>query len=372
MIGHRINLYMQVKQSIKVKALGEAFDTMLQVRYSALCCRRDVQHHATIPLANICAPRQHVIGGYRMTLQQMRYLLAILDSGSITAAAQAFYISQSSLSEALREVEREYGIKVFNRTNRGVTPTAEGIELISMIRCVVQQDDLIAERFSPGTLRRGIERLTVSSQRYSFVVEAISALMNARPENLFSFTLRETDTEEILSDVRTFRSNVGVISITSQNKDVVGRELERSGLNFAPIVEVAPCVVLSAKHPLAGKSKVRLADLEGLPRIVFEQRNGASEYYAEDPLPEAPHRGVVEVRDRGSMVSLLNLTDAYAIGSGLSAQGMDKGTVAVPLATNEKMSIGYVLNPRAAENALVEEYLAELKSLSRGAGQSRL
>ena len=115
-----------------------------------------------------------------MTLQQMRYLLAIADCGSISAAAQAFYVSQSSLSEALREVEREYGLKVFNRTNRGVTPTSEGLELISMVRRVVQQDDLIVERFAPGSFTGRTARLTVSSQRYSFVVTSIAALAGRR------------------------------------------------------------------------------------------------------------------------------------------------------------------------------------------------
>ena len=306
-----------------------------------------------------------------MTLQQMRYLLAIMDSGSISAAAEAVFISQSSLSEALREVEREYGFKVFNRTNRGVTPTAEGLELISMVRRVVQQDDLLADRFAPHAQRRGMERLTVSSQRYSFVVEAVSSLVNARPETPFSFVLRETDTEEVLSDLRAFCSNVGVISITLQNKEVVERELERSGLEFTPMVETSPCVVLSATHPLARKNKIRMEDLEGLPRVVFEQRNGASEYFSEDPLPQAPRRGTIEVRDRGSMVSLLNLTDAYAIGSGLSTQGMDQGTVAVPLDTDEVMRIGYVLNPRAASSCLVSEYLEELKELSKVARRTR-
>lgn len=306
-----------------------------------------------------------------MTLQQMRYLLGIADSGSISAAAAALFVSQSSLSEALREVERELGIKVFTRTNRGVTPTPEGLELIRMVRRVVQQDDLISERFASGASRSGVERLVVSSQRYSFVVEAFARLMNERPDSRFSFILRETDTEEIISDVRSFSSSLGVICITSRNEHVVTRELERAGLSFEPLVEALPCAVIAAAHPLASREQVTLDDLAAYPRVTFEQRNGASEYFAEDPLPDLRCKGSVEVRDRSSMVALLNLTSAFAVGSGLSAASMDRGTVAIPLETDERMRIGVVRNPRAVEGDLVGEYVDALAQLAQGAVTDR-
>ena len=306
-----------------------------------------------------------------MTLKQMRYLLAIAQCQSITSAAQMFYISQASLSEALREVEREYGFKVFKRSNRVVSPTPEGLELISMVRRVVQQDDLIADRFSKGSARGTIQHLTVSSQRYSFVVEAIARLMAADPDNAFSFTLRETDTEAIFSDVRSMESDIGILCVTSQNETVVKREIDRAGLGFKTLVETVPSAVVSETHPLAVRKTVHVDDLAPFPRILFEQRNGASAYYYEDPLPEAPRTGTVQVRDRGSMVSFLNLTDAYAIGSGFSAEGMDKGTVSVPIATDERMQIGYLLNPRATRKDMVNQLIEELEKLALDAKSTR-
>lgn len=306
-----------------------------------------------------------------MTLKQMRYLLAIAECRSITAAAQMFYISQASLSEALREVEREYGIKVFERSNRGVSPTPEGLELISMIRRVVQQDDLIAERFSKNPSQHAIQRLAVSSQRYSFVVEALAHLMAASPENAFAFALRETDTEAIFSDIRSMESDLGILCITSQNRDIVVREIDRAGLSFTVLVETVPNAVISETHPLASRKSVKTADLSPFPRILFEQRNGASAYYYEDPLPEAPRTGVVMVRDRGSMVSLINMSEAYAIGSGFSTQGMDKGTVSVPISTDERMQIGYLQNPRAAKREIVASLIAELEELAHDAKSTR-
>ena len=160
--------------------------------------------------------------------------------------------------------------------------------------------------------------------------------------------------------MRSLRSDLGIISLTAENEEIVRRELERAGLTFAQIVETPPCVVVSAVHPLAAKKKISLTALVDYPRVIFEQQNGASEYYSEDPLPRAPHAALIEVRDRASLTSMLNMTDAYAIGTGFSAPGMGQGTVAVPLKEDVRMQVGYVQNPRVAQGELVSEFVSAL------------
>lgn len=295
-----------------------------------------------------------------MTLQQMRYLIVIAECGSISAAAQALFVSQPSLSGALKEVERETGVSVFRRTNHGVEPTPEGLELLAMVRQVVQMDDMIAARYGRGG-EGAAEFLSVSGQRYSFVTEAFAALMRARSGSRYSFALRETDTREVIDDVRALRSELGVLCLTSLNRGVIMRELDRAGLAFELALSAAPRLLVRAQHPLCARSSVRLEELEPYPRVVFDQGGGASAFYSEEPLPEAPFCGSIAVRDRSSIAAVLNLTDAYTIATGLRTQGMDEGVITVPLATDERMEIGCIRNPRIALSDLAREFLSALQ-----------
>ena len=83
-----------------------------------------------------------------MTLQQLRYLIAIAEYGSINAAAQNLYASQSNLSTAIKDLEQELGITVFTRSNRGVTLTNDGAELLGYARQVIEQADMLEARYA--------------------------------------------------------------------------------------------------------------------------------------------------------------------------------------------------------------------------------
>ena len=107
-----------------------------------------------------------------MTLQQLRYLIAIANHGSISAAAHTLYVSQSSLSVAVRDIERETGVTIFERSNRGITLTSDGIELLGYARQVVEQADLMEQRYSG----RGGEAALITVAVYTVVFGAYAVL----------------------------------------------------------------------------------------------------------------------------------------------------------------------------------------------------
>ena len=214
-----------------------------------------------------------------MTLQQLRYLIAIASHGSISAAAHTLYVSQSSLSVAVRDIERETGVTIFERSNRGITLTSDGVELLGYARQVVEQADLMAQRYSGrGDGGNQAQRLAITSQHYAFVVEAFLELAEEYEEDAYNFSLRETRTAEVIEDVRDFRSDLGVLYLSSFNESVIGHALDDANLSFNLLFSAQPHIFVSASHPLAERTEVTLDDLAAWPRYAFEQGNANSFY----------------------------------------------------------------------------------------------
>ncbi len=175
-----------------------------------------------------------------MTLTQLKYVLAIAKAGTINAAAKQLFISQPTLSSAVKELEAELGISLFNRTSKGVEPTADGEEFLSYARQVVMQTDLIEERYL-GTAPSK-QRFCVSCQHYSFAVEAFVNLIKEHGGSKYDFRIRETQTYEIIEDVSKLRSEVGVLYLNSFNERVIRKTLQDQGLVFSPLFKCKPSV----------------------------------------------------------------------------------------------------------------------------------
>ena len=223
-----------------------------------------------------------------MTLQQLRYLIAIAEFGSINAAAQNLYASQSNLSTAIKELEAELGITIFTRSNRGVTLTNDGTELLGYARQVIQQADMLSERYSKGSSSHA--RLTVSTQHYAFSVQAFVEVAEMYTGDEYEFTLRECRTGEIIDDVRTFRSEIGILFRDSFNSRVLDKAFADANVVFTPLFDAQVHVFVGEHHPLAKAKILTLDDLEDYPRYSFEQGTENSFYYAEEPFNQIPHK----------------------------------------------------------------------------------
>ena len=144
-----------------------------------------------------------------VTLQQLRYFVAVAEHGSFTATAHDLYTTQSNLSASVSDLERELGIEVFNRSSRGVTLTSAGVELLSYARQVLEQVGMLEDRYAQGAATRS--RLAISSQHYAFAVQAFLDIVDECAGKDFELTLRETTTRQVIDDVASFRSDVGIL-----------------------------------------------------------------------------------------------------------------------------------------------------------------
>ena len=204
-----------------------------------------------------------------MTLQQLKYVIEVADRGSITEAAKSLFIAQPSLSAAIHELEAETDTKIFKRSSRGVLITPEGAEFLGYARQVVQQAALIEDKYIARSSVR--QRFSVSTQHYSFTSSAFVELVRAQGGEAYEFTLREGKTYDTINDVRTLRSEMGVLYLSSFNEAVIRKMLRESNLVFSELFSARPHIFVGRNNPLAGRESVTLADLEPLPCLTYEQ-----------------------------------------------------------------------------------------------------
>lgn len=292
-------------------------------------------------------------------LQQLRYLLAAAESGSFREAAHRLYVSQSSVSVAVKDLEDETGVSIFERTSRGITLTNEGAELLDYARAVIEQASLLENRYARAN-RRDVPRLAVSSQHYSLVVDAFGDFARLHERGASSFSLRETHVSDIMRDVQELRSDLGIIYLSNHNDRVMGRALAEADLAFTSLYVARPHIIVHCDHPLAGKDSLTPADLK--PYYRFEQAQGAdgSSYFAEEPVLYEQHERRIEVTDNGTLSSLLANTNGFAIGTGAF---IDEGRFSsIPLETDEIMNVGFITRKDARTSPLADEFLKLLAS----------
>ena len=297
-----------------------------------------------------------------MTLQQLRYLVAIAEYGSINAAATNLFASQSNLSTAVRDLEREFGITIFTRSNRGVTPTNEGTELLGYARQVLEQADMLENRYAKGG---NVQlRLAVSTQHYAFSVEAfIETVGDCSSRAEYDFILREAATGEIISDVASFRSEIGILYTDSFNQRVLSKAFDDANLEFHPLFEADAHIFVGEDHPLAGKDIIQPADLEEWPRYSFEQGTENSFYFSEEPLSYLPHKRVIRISDRGTLTNLLTSFQGYTISTGVLSPEMLRGIVSIPLNADARMRVGYLIHRERKPSELLLAYIDNLKRI---------
>ena len=300
-----------------------------------------------------------------MTLTQLRYVIEVAEAGSISAAAARLFIAQPSLSKAVGELEAEMGVRIFERGARGVRLTDEGTRFLSYARQVVEQADRLESQYLHAEPRRRV--FAVSSQHYAFVVNAFVGLVREIGREKYEFSLREGTTAGIIEDVRTQRSEVGVIYLSDFNREIIEGAVKRAELRFEPLFTASPHVFVSRTSPLAGRSSVTLGDLEPFPRLTYDQGSQNSFYFSEELHSTQMVDKQIVVTDRATLFNLLIGLDGYTISSGvLSADLNGEDIVAVPLESDEHMEIGYLHAAGRPLSSVAERYVAHLRSYIAG------
>lgn len=294
-----------------------------------------------------------------MTLNQLKYIIEIADTGSMTTAANNLFIAQPSLSKAVASLEREMGITIFARSNRGVYLTEEGTKFLSYARQITEQTELLENEYKSAPPPKRV--FSVSSQHYAFVVNAFVELVREYGREKYEFTLRELKTAEIIEDVRTHRSDIGILYLSKFNHEVIKHILQTQEIRFEKLFTAKPHVFVSKTNPLVNKKSVTLDDLKSFPRLTYDQGIKNSFYFAEElHITEDSPKNII-VSDRATLFNLLIGLDGYTISSGVMSSDLNgDNIVAIPLKSDERMDIGYIVSADRPTDKMTERYLEHL------------
>ncbi|MBQ4097174.1 MAG: LysR family transcriptional regulator [Clostridia bacterium] len=293
-----------------------------------------------------------------MTIQQCKYIIAIAKSGSMNEAARSLMVSQASLSSAVRELEEEFGIRIFDRSNKGVRTTRDGSEFIRYARQLLTQYEVITDRYNSES-KKSVCNFSVTSQHYDFVAKAFVIFMKKFDSN-YNLTLKEARTIEVIDDVANLRSDVGVLAyIKSPGGGYMERYLKRKGLEYRQIFETNPHVFLGRHHTLAGKSELSLDDLKPYPYITYDQGEAGPIEFSEELAESNPSKKQIHISDRATLMNLLLSTDSYTIGTGImSSELNDNGNViSVKLNSQDMYSVVLIHRSDVGLSDDAEEFL---------------
>ena len=282
--------------------------------------------------------------------------VACLEPGQ---GAKNLYLSQPSLSSAVRDLEEEIGFELFHRSNRGVTITAEGEEFLNYARQVCQQYALLEDRFVAGRSRK---KFSVSTQHYTFAINAFVEMVRKVGMEEYEFSILETRTYECVENVRNYKSELGILYLDDFNEKYLTKLFEENNLEFHPLRDCSTCVYLWGEHPLAHRDQLTMADLEPYPCIAFELGKQNSLFLSEEVMSTYQYRQLIRVDDRATVLNLMKGLNGYTLCSGIICRPLNGSEyTTIPLAEGGVMHIGYVQRWGSPLSRLGELYLSEVR-----------
>ena len=300
-----------------------------------------------------------------MRLQQLLYVKEIARCRSMNQAAVHLYISQPSLSEAIRDLEKEFGITIFERSRRGVSLTAEGIEFLQLADKVIADADELRNHY---LIKNDVTRLhlQISCQHYAFVIDAFIHFLRTFQQERYTISLKETETITALEDVYLKKSAFSIVAITGENSHYIHQVLDKWALSFHVLCPVIPHVFMNIHHPLARRQSATLDDIRPYPLIQYAQ-SAATRYADEELVTLDDHDKIIYSYDRGTTNNLLASTDCLNIGTGyLIPAVMPSAITAIPLSgLTVQAQIGYVQLHAQPSNEIIDALIQGIQESLR-------
>lgn len=300
-----------------------------------------------------------------MTLIELHYLIVIAETNSLNKAAEQLYVSQPSLTSAIKELEKELGVTLLYRSGRGVTLTNDGVEFLLYAKQLYSQYEAVLEKYGMGGAHK--KKFGVSTQHYSFAVKAFVDMAKEFDMSRYEFAVRETRTAEVIRDVSTMKSEIGILYLCDFNRKSMEKLLKSASLEFHHLIECQAYVYIWKKHPLAKEKTIQFEQLNGYPCLSFEQGENSSFYFAEEILSTNEYSQVIKTNDRATMLNLMVGLNGYTLCSGIICEELNGSDyIAVPFQEDEHnpnsvMEIGYVVRKNTILSKMGESYVDKLK-----------
>ena len=295
-----------------------------------------------------------------MTILQLKYAIAIANSGSFREAATRLFVSQPALSTTIKELEEEIGIQLFERTNKGIRVTENGEDFIIYAKQAVSQYRIIEDRFIDRDKKKS--HFSVSMQHYVFAVHAFANVVKEYNLPKYVYAVRETQTDKVLDDVKDLKSEVGIISYTRSNGKVLKKLLRDYGLRFVPLMVKETYVYVWKEHPLADRKELSLKELTEYPCVSFDQSNDNEFYLTEEALGDYDFDKLIKSSDRATTAELMTALNGYSIGTGnlVDSFALKNGFITIKLKEEDPLTIGYIVKRNHKLSDIAQSYIQEL------------
>ncbi len=301
-----------------------------------------------------------------MTLQQIYYAIKISETGSMNKAAEILYVAQPSLSGAIHDLEKELGITIFYRSGRGVTLTNDGVEFLTYARQVYSQYEALLDKYGDSGKRK--KKFGVSTQHYSFIVKSFVEMVKQFDTEEYEFAIRETKTKEVIEDVSTLKSEIGILYLSNFNQAAITKILKSNGLEFHKLIDCSVYAYLWKGHPLAKERSLKMEQLYEYPCLSFEQGESSSFYFAEEMFSTNEYPRTIKANDRATMLNLMVGLNGYTVCSGIICEELNGSDyIAVPIegtdnsSENGRMTIGYIVKKNQILSNMATLYIEETK-----------
>lgn len=294
-----------------------------------------------------------------MTLKQIIYIDAVVKHGSISKAAKSLYISQPSLSLAIKKVEAEYGITLFERTSKGIILSHVGEEFLNDIKHIAEYAEVLEKKYSVNTQDKMM--FCVACMHYDFALVAFLKLMND-VFGTYSTGFLECKTLDVMENVERGIADIGIICFSQVNSNVVLNELKNRGIVSHLLIERTPHIYIRKGHPLSAKEKIKWEDLRGLPTLAFYQGIDSSINFSNELIFPSNTNKIIYISDSGSLATTLLNSDAYIVGTGITARTRFFEEIIVkPIEEENKLKVAWISRKSSGISDMVKKYIKLLE-----------
>lgn len=295
-----------------------------------------------------------------MNINQIKYVIEIAASSSMREAATKLFISQPALSASIRELEDELGILIFERTNKGISLTDEGREFLTYAKKAVGQYAILEDRYLTGN--RDKEQFSVSTQHYNFAIRSFTNVIKKFQPDKFMFSIHETKTSEVLENVRSLKSEIGIISYSGSNEKLIKKLFKDYQLEFVPLMKKDTYAYVWENHKFAGREIISLEELKPYPCVSFDQSGDSNYYITEEAMADYDFDKMIKSDDRATTMEIIAELGGYSVGSGMLTEdsAILKGMVSIKLAEEDPLILGYIRRKNSSLSKYGEAYIEEL------------
>ncbi|MBR1439734.1 MAG: LysR family transcriptional regulator [Lachnospiraceae bacterium] len=296
-----------------------------------------------------------------MNITQIKYVLTVASSPSMREAATKLYVTQPALSASIRELEEELGILIFERTNKGISLTEEGREFVAYGKKALAQYEILEARYLSKDSDK--EHFSVSTQHYNFAIKAFTEIIRDKDPDRYVFSIHETKTAEVLKDVGTLKSEVGIVSFSRDNEAVIRKLFKEYQLEFTPLMIRETYAYVWKDHKFAKRKTISLEELKEYPCVAFDQSDDSNFYLTEEAMGNYDFRKLIKSDDRATTMEIISDLHGYSVGSGMLAgdEQILKGLVSIKLKEEDPLTIGYILRKGSELSPYAKAYVEELE-----------